>query len=110
MPTGTDQARRNEAPTVRPDWAQAHGIRARPWHLPGRAVRDHLGGFSRELRGVVREEPARRRFPGRCGGGNFLTRETRRGAAENPEMAGATGLEPAASGVTGRRSNQLSYA
>jgi hypothetical protein len=25
-------------------------------------------------------------------------------------MAGATGLEPAASGVTGRRSNQLSYA
>jgi hypothetical protein len=27
-----------------------------------------------------------------------------------PKMAGATGLEPAASGVTGRRSNQLSYA
>jgi hypothetical protein len=26
------------------------------------------------------------------------------------KMAGATGLEPAASGVTGRRSNQLSYA
>jgi hypothetical protein len=26
------------------------------------------------------------------------------------EVAGATGLEPAASGVTGRRSNQLSYA
>ena len=25
-------------------------------------------------------------------------------------MTGATGLEPAASGVTGRRSNQLSYA
>ena len=25
-------------------------------------------------------------------------------------MAGATGLEPAASGVTGRRSDQLSYA
>ena len=27
-----------------------------------------------------------------------------------PEEAGATGLEPAASGVTGRRSNQLNYA
>ena len=26
------------------------------------------------------------------------------------EEAGATGLEPAASGVTGRRSNQLNYA
>ena len=26
------------------------------------------------------------------------------------EATGATGLEPAASGVTGRRSNQLSYA
>ena len=33
--------------------------------------------------------------------GNFAT--------EVP-VAGATGLEPAASGVTGRRSNQLSYA
>src|SRR5262245_15077484 len=26
-----------------------------------------------------------------------------------PKMAGVTGLEPAASGVTGRRSNRLSY-
>ena len=25
------------------------------------------------------------------------------------ELAGSTGLEPAASGVTGRRSNQLNY-
>src|SRR5581483_492965 len=29
---------------------------------------------------------------------------------QSMEVAGATGLEPAASGVTGRRSNQLSYA
>src|SRR5216683_105652 len=29
--------------------------------------------------------------------------------AQIAEMAGVTGLEPAASGVTGRRSNQLSY-
>ena len=30
--------------------------------------------------------------------------------AENLGVAGATGLEPAASAVTGQRSNQLSYA
>ena len=29
--------------------------------------------------------------------------------SELPGMAGVTGLEPAASGVTGQRSNQLSY-
>src|SRR5271156_4889284 len=35
----------------------------------------------------------------------------RRGRISRPQsMAGATGLEPATSGVTGRRSNQLSYA
>ncbi len=28
---------------------------------------------------------------------------------EGKEVAGSTGLEPAASGVTGRRSNQLNY-
>src|SRR5690349_999559 len=32
-----------------------------------------------------------------------------RGAVEREEVAGSTGLEPAASGVTGRRSNQLNY-
>jgi hypothetical protein len=30
--------------------------------------------------------------------------------ADGKELAGATGLEPATSGVTGRHSNQLSYA
>jgi hypothetical protein len=38
-------------------------------------------------------------------------RRPRSAAAQRPKsMAGATGLEPATSGVTGRRSNQLSYA
>ena len=32
------------------------------------------------------------------------------GSGAPRSMAGATGLEPATSGVTGRRSNQLSYA
>jgi hypothetical protein len=40
----------------------------------------------------------------RCVSGASRCNEHRR------EMARATGLEPAASGVTGRRSNQLSYA
>ena len=31
------------------------------------------------------------------------------GRAHHDSMAGVTGLEPAASGVTGRRSNRLSY-
>lgn len=31
-------------------------------------------------------------------------------ARATPHATGATGLEPAASGVTGQRSNQLSYA
>ncbi len=35
-----------------------------------------------------------------------LTSHLKRGVQE---LAGVTGLEPAASGVTGRRSNQLSY-
>ncbi len=39
-----------------------------------------------------------------------LTRFDRRYRCSIEELAGATGLEPAASCVTGRRSNQLNYA
>ena len=35
--------------------------------------------------------------------------QCRKNLNEEKIMAGVTGLEPAASGVTGRRSNQLSY-
>ena len=36
-------------------------------------------------------------------------RETSQGGNQGEEMAGVTGLEPATSGVTGQRSNRLSY-
>jgi hypothetical protein len=42
----------------------------------------------------------------RCGADARLPATLRDGSG----MAGATGLEPATSGVTGRRSNRLSYA
>ena len=37
------------------------------------------------------------------------TKTTPRSMKHAEKVAGVTGLEPAASGVTGRRSNQLSY-
>jgi hypothetical protein len=42
--------------------------------------------------------------------GSIATRPGRRCACGTSVGTGATGLEPATSGVTGRRSNQLSYA
>ena len=49
-------------------------------------------------------------LPAQCAAG--VSRKNSRGAnvLETSEMlAGSTGLEPAASGVTGRRSSQLNY-
>ncbi len=45
----------------------------------------------------------------KCQGGNDMGHTRAKISMMTREMAGVTGLEPAASGVTGRRSNQLSY-
>ncbi len=53
---------------------------------------------------------------GRCNNFQMNSDRSGRGTVQRPvsefriELAGATGLEPAASCVTGRRSNQLNYA
>src|SRR3954471_18716562 len=53
-----------------------------------------------------------RAFPTTAVGADRAIRRSALGmpALQGIREAGATGLEPAASGVTGRRSNQLSYA
>src|SRR5439155_154370 len=75
--------------------------------------RDHRGrdaaGYREEHedREIVAEQAFHRMANWWCGPRPGLT-SSRSDAARS--MAGATGLEPATSGVTGRRSNQLSYA
>src|SRR5688572_12709184 len=54
--------------------------------------------------GLVGESLAAPHAPRRAG-----ARPRRQDASETSGLAGWTGLEPAASGVTGRRSNQLNY-
>ena len=49
-------------------------------------------------------------LPAQCAAGVSLKNSKGANVLEPSEMlAGSTGLEPAASGVTGRRSNQLNY-
>ena len=49
-------------------------------------------------------------LPAHCAAGVSLkTQMPRKGLPGDGLMAGSTGLEPATSGVTGRRSNQLNY-
>ena len=49
-------------------------------------------------------------LPAQCAAGMSLKNSRGANVLELSEMlAGSTGLEPAASGVTGRRSNQLNY-
>jgi len=49
-------------------------------------------------------------LPAQCAAGVSLKMSRGANVLELSEMlAGSTGLEPAASGVTGRRSNQLNY-
>ena len=55
-------------------------------------LRHTLGFWSRFWRGLVSERLS-----------------LRSNAKDFRKLAGSTGLEPAASGVTGRRSNQLNY-
>ncbi len=63
---------------------------------------------SHVLQSFVRKELDASNLAARLMGGQRL--HTVLGAALSKGVAGATGLEPATSAVTGQRSNQLSYA
>ena len=84
-------------------YVDAHWPRDRPWwsgntHLGRRPdVRDRrrASGSDGECQERSSIGPSKPIVPG--------------GTVEGLEVAGSTGLEPAASGVTGRRSNQLNY-
>ena len=65
---------------------------------------------AREILGPAGEGRRQRLMAPRWRGARLDAPEASISARQGLEMAGATGLEPAASGVTGRRSNQLSYA
>jgi hypothetical protein len=74
------------------------------WRMIEPAVRDlvaaaELARFRRRPAGIALTFRGPRRSSSTAGGAKSLLIET-----------GATGLEPATSGVTGRRSNQLNYA
>src|SRR5690606_2981637 len=73
----------------------------------GGGERRDAGGWDRVTRSRGRPRAPRSGSGGTRAGGT----ESRGRAADRAHQgAGATGLEPATSGVTGRRSNQLSYA
>ena len=58
----------------------------------------------------ARKEEKMAHLPAQCAAGVSLkTQMPRKGLPGGGIMAGSTGLEPATSGVTGRRSNQLNY-
>lgn len=72
----------------------------------GLAKRCNRVGAARESRTQAFPE---RILPGFQGGKGHPGRDSHKADDDRVGVAGVTGLEPAASGVTGRRSNRLSY-